>query len=97
MSSVSAPPPLAISTHVAMRGQRRAESLAADGAERMMLAAGAPLQQIGRGLVEAVQASPDALRAITDLHQARQAYRGQVETALRGADPRAAALLRWSL
>ncbi|WP_137180398.1 hypothetical protein [Roseomonas sp. AR75] len=96
MSSVS--PPLAIVTHVSMRGQRHAESRAADRAERMMLTAGASGLQIGRGLVEAVQASPDALRALTDLHQARQAYRAQAAVVeLRGADARSAALIRWSL
>jgi hypothetical protein len=98
MASLSIPPPLAIATQISLRGQRRAETQAADSAERAMIAGTAPRQQTGRALIEAVQASPDALRAITDLHQARRAYRANAEDgmALRGADARSAALLRWS-
>jgi hypothetical protein len=95
MSSVSSPAALPIATHVSLRGQRAAESRAAEAAGQL----GTPVLDQARAEQQALDASPDALRAIGDQHASRQVYAltASGELVLRGANAQAAALLRWTL
>ena len=95
MFPVSFPPGLPMATSAALRGQRMAEARAADAAARIVLSGTAPNHALSRTLVQAQEAAPDALRGLTDLHQATLAYKANAAT-LRGANAAAASLLRWS-
>ena len=94
MFSVSLSPALPMATAVSMRGQRVSEAKAAEVAGQMLLTQAGTPATTARALFEALTAGPDALGALTDLHQAQLAYD---TTRLRGANAAAAALLRWSL
>jgi hypothetical protein len=95
MSPVSPSSGLPMATAAALRGQRVAEARAADAAARLVLSGTAPNHDLSRALVQAMEAAPDALRALTDLHQATLSYKANAAV-LRGANAAAAALLRWT-
>lgn len=86
---------LPMATAAALRGQRVAEARAAEAAGQLVLSGTAPSQALARTLVQAQEAAPDTLRALTDLHQATRAYQANAVT-LRGANAAAAALLAWT-
>lgn len=96
MISVSLPPGLPVATAAALRGQRVAEARAADAAARIVLSGTAAPAELARATLQALQAAPDLLGGLVDLHNARRAYQANAAV-LRGADAASAALVRWTL
>ncbi len=92
----SSAPPLSMATNAALRGMRQAEVRAAEAASTIVQSGVAAPVPLGRAEMQALEAGPDMLKGLTDLHQARLAYKANAEV-LRGADAMAAALLRWSV
>lgn len=95
VSAVSPFPSLSMAQNAALRGMRRAEAEAADAAFAIVRSGTAQPLQHGRAEVRALEAGPDAVQGLAQLHQARLAYQANAQV-LRGADAASAALLRWS-
>jgi hypothetical protein len=96
LSAVSPFPSLSMAQNAALRGMQRAEAQAADAAFAIVRAGTATPLQLGRAEVRALEAGPDALQGLAQMHQARLAYQANAQV-LRGADAASAALLRWSV
>lgn len=96
VSAVSPFPSLSMAQNAALRGMQRAETQAADAAFAITRAGTAQPLQLGRAELQALEAGPDAIQGLAQMHQARLAYQANAQV-LRGADAASAALLRWSV
>jgi hypothetical protein len=85
-----------MATNAALRGMRRAEAQAAEAAFSIVRSGTAAPVPLSQAQMQALEAGPDMLKGLTELHQAKLAYKANAEV-LRGADAMAAALLRWSV